>query len=172
MATSTPTSAASGRLTSAVQQLEGDRVVGLTGAVLVLVATGLDWYAQPVTVTLGELTQHSTTGSSLWDVRNVAAWALVAGAAIGAIALLLKSGREWRGGMAAAAAGLGVMVYSLVAMVDLPAVATGTLGLGGAVVSVVTRIDVGPFVALLGGFLLLVGGLSATRDAAPFARQA
>jgi hypothetical protein len=114
----------------------------------------------------------TTTGSSLWDVRNVAAWLLVGGAAIGAVALLLKTRREWRGDIAAAAAGLGIMVYSLVALVDLPALGTGTLGQGIAAVSVVTRIDVGPFVALLGGLLLLIGGLTATRDAAPFAREA
>jgi hypothetical protein len=40
-------------------------VLGIVGAALVLVATGLDWYAQRVTVTFGELTRQTTTGSTL-----------------------------------------------------------------------------------------------------------
>lgn len=164
--------ATSGRgLTQAVQDLTGDRVLGMVGAVLVLVSTGLSWYAQRVTLTFGGLTQQTTSGLSLWDVRNVAAWALVAGAAIGVLALLLHASREWRGGMVAAVAGLGVMVYGAVAIVDLPALASGTLVRGTAAAAVVTRLDVGPFVALLGGFLLLVGGLAASGDGARAARR-
>jgi hypothetical protein len=166
-----PRATTSGRgLTRAVRDLTADRVLGIVGAVLVLVSTGLSWYAQRVTLTLGGLTQQTISGFSLWDVRNVAAWVLVAGAAVGVFALLLQPGREWRGGMAAAVAGLGIQVYSAVAMVDLPALASGTLARGSAAATVATRIDVGPFVALLGGLLLLVGGLAASNHAARAAR--
>jgi hypothetical protein len=176
MAITTPhpraTPAAGARLTSAVQQLEGDRVLGIVGAVVVLVATGLNWYTQRVSVSVGGALEHVSTGYTLWHVRNVAAWLIVAAAAIGVIALLLSASREWRGGMVAATAGLGIMIYSLVALADLPALGSGAVVglLGGA--SFATKVDVGPFVALLGGFLLLVGGLAASGDAAPMARPA
>ena len=162
-----PRATRSGRgLSQAVRDLTADRVLGIVGAGLVLVSTGLSWYAQRVTITLGGLTQQTTNGYSLWDVRNVAAWVLVAGAAIGVIALVLQASREWRGGVAAAVAGLGVVVYSVVAMVDLPALMSITLARGSAAATVAPRIDVGPFVALLGGSLLFTGGLAASHDAA------
>jgi hypothetical protein len=176
MATSIPhphaMPAAGARLTSAVQRLEGDRVLGIVGAIVVLVATGLSWYTQRATISIGGAVQHVSTGYTLWHVRNLAAWLIVAAAAIGVVALLLSARREWRGGMVAATAGLGIMIYSLVALADLPALGSGAVVglLGGA--SFATKVDVGPFVALLGGFLLLLGGLAASGDAAPMARRA
>jgi hypothetical protein len=176
MATSNPTSyalpATGSRVTSAVQQLDSDRVLGIVGALVVLVATGLNWYTQHATFSFGGSVEHTSTGYTLWDLRNVAAWGLVAGAAIGVIALLLSASREWRGGMVAAAAGLGIMIYSLVALVDLPALGSATFHGLGATASVATHVDVGPFVAGLGGLLLLTGGLAASDDSAAMADRA
>jgi hypothetical protein len=160
-----------GGLAAAVQDLEGDRVLGIVGAAVVVVATGLSWYTQRSSLTIGGLVQHSSTGNSLWHVHTFAAWLLVAGAAVGVIALLLAASREWRGGMVTATAGLGIIVYGLVAMVDLPDL--GSVAIVGpvAAVSVATSVDVGPFVAVLGGFLLTIGGLAASGDAAPMAAR-
>jgi hypothetical protein len=160
-----------GRLTSAVQELAGDRVIGIVGALTVLVATGLSWYSQDVSVSAGGLVDNVATGFSLWHARDLAAWLLVAGAVVGVVALLLAPRMEWRGGMVAAVAGFGVVVYSLVATVDLPDLGSGAIVGNDAAVAVGTSVDVGPFVALLGGALLLIGGLAASGDGAGVAQQ-
>jgi hypothetical protein len=152
-----------------VQNLTGDRVVGIVGALTVLVATGLSWYSQQVSVSAGGLVEHVSTGVSLWHVRNLAAWLLAGAVVVGVASLLLAAGKEWRGGMVAAVAGFGVLVYSVVAMFALPALGSGAIVVGGAAAAVGTSLDVGPFVAALGGFLLVIGGLAASTDAAPLA---
>jgi hypothetical protein len=158
-----------GRFTTAVQDLAGDRVIGIIGALLVLVATGLSWYSRQVSVSAGGLVENVSTGFSLWHVRNLAAWLLVGGAAIGVVSLLLGPGKEWRGGMVAAVAGFGILVYGLVAMFALPDLGSGGIVVGRAAAAVDTSLDVGPFVAVLGGLLLLIGGLAASDDGAPLA---
>jgi hypothetical protein len=159
-----------GRLTTAVQDLAGDRVIGIVGALLVLVATGLSWYSQHVTVSAGGVVDNVSTGFSLWHVRNLAAWLVVAGAVVGVASLLLAPGKEWRGGIVAAVTGFGILVYSLVAMFVLPDLGSSAIFLARAAATVDTSLDVGPFVAALGGSLLLIGGLSASDDGAPLAR--
>jgi hypothetical protein len=52
-------------------------------------------------------------------------------------------------------------------MVDLPDL--GSVAIVGPVAAV--SVDVGPFVAVLGGFLLTIGGLAASGDAAPMAAR-
>jgi hypothetical protein len=153
-----------GRFTAAVQELAGDRVIGIVGALTVLVATGLSWYSQNVSVSVGGVVDNFATGFSLWHARDLAAWLLVAGAVVGVVALLLAPEREWRGGMVAAVAGFGVVVYSVVATVDLPDLGSGAIVANDAAAAIGTSLDVGPFVALLGGALLLIGGLAASGD--------
>ncbi|MCW2985425.1 MAG: hypothetical protein JWR63_2995 [Conexibacter sp.] len=160
-----------GRLAAAVQELAGDRVIGIVGALTVLVATGLSWYSQDVSVSAGGLVDDFATGFSLWHARDLAAWLLVAGAVVGVVALLLAPGEEWRGGMVAAVAGFGVVVYSLVATIDLPDLGSGAIVGNGASAAVGTSLDVGPFVALLGGALLLIGGLAASGDGAAVTQE-
>jgi hypothetical protein len=158
-----------GRLTTAVQELTGDRVIGIVGALMVLVATGLSWYSQHVSVSAGGLVENVSTGFSLWHVRNLAAWLIVGGAVIGVVSLLLAPDKEWRGGMVAAVAGFGVLVYSVIAMFVLPDLGSAAIVVGGGAAAVDTSLDVGPFVAALGGALLMIGGLSASNDGAPLA---
>jgi hypothetical protein len=158
-----------GQLTAAVQDLRGDRVVGIVGALTVLVGSGLSWYSLQVSVSARGLVDHISTGVTLWHVRNLAAWLLVGAAVIGVAALLLAPGKESRGGMVAAVAGFGVLVYSFVAMFALPDLGSGAIVLAGAAAAVGTSLDVGPFVAALGGALLFVGGLAASTDAATVA---
>jgi hypothetical protein len=150
---------------SALRQLEADRVIGIVGALTVVVATGLSWYSGTVTVTAGRVVDHATTQVSLWHVHNLAAWLITIGACAGIVLLLLPIAMEWRGGMAAAVAGFGICVYSVVAMFDVPAPASAAL-IGGRIAAASTAaVDVGPFVALLGGLLLLVGAVAASRRA-------
>lgn len=153
------------RRTSAVRDLQGDRVIGIVGALTVVVATGLAWYSGTITLTAGGFVDHATTQLSLWHVHNLAAWLITIGACAGIVLLLLPSAMEWRGGMAAAVAGFGISVYSLVAIFDVPAAGSAAL-IGGRIAAVsTTAVDVGPFVALLGGLLLLAGSIAASRRA-------
>jgi hypothetical protein len=160
-----PTPAAS-RAAAAVRDLEADRVLGIVGALTVVVATGLSWYSERVSVRVSGALDESSIGFTLWHLRTVAAALLVAGAAVGIVALLVPRAREWRGGMVAAVAGFGIFVYSLVAMFTLPDLGSAALVGGFLGVAVSTSLDVGPFVALLGGLLLLTGGAAASRDSA------
>jgi hypothetical protein len=113
-----PTPAAS-RAAAAVRDLEADRVIGIVGALTVVVATGLSWYSERVSIRVNGALDESSVGVTLWHLRTVAAALLVAGAAL-----------------------LGRFVG----------------------VAVSTSLDVGPFVALLGGLILLIGGAAASRE--------
>ena len=157
-------SPAANRAAAAVRDLETDRVIGIVGALTVVVATGLSWYSQRVSVRVSGALDESSVGFTLWHLRTVAAALLVAGAAFAVVALVLPRAREWRGGMVAAVAGFGISVYSLVAMFTLPSLGSATLVGGFLGVAVSTSVDVGPFVALLGGLILLTGGAAASRE--------
>jgi hypothetical protein len=150
---------------SALRNLEADRVIGIVGALTVVVATGLSWYSGKVTVTAGRFVDHATTQISLWHVHNLAAYLITIAACAGIVLLLLPIAMAWRSGMAAAVAGFGICVYSVVAIFDVPAPASAAL-IGGRIAAASTAaVDVGPFVALLGGLLLLAGSIAASRRA-------
>ncbi len=153
-----------GSTAAAVRDLEADRVLGIVGALTVVVATGLSWYSERVSIRVGGALDQSSVSFTLWHLRTLAAALLVAGAAFGVVALVLPRAREWRGGMIAAVAGFGICVYSLVAMFALPQPGSAALDGRFLGVAVSTSVDVGPFVALLGGVLLLIGGAAASRD--------
>src|SRR5262245_55673911 len=154
------------RVSTAVRDLAGDRVLGIVGALTVIVATGLSWYSQELTISVGGIVDHSTTGLSLWHVRNLAAWLVCAGAVIGVAALLAAPRKEWRGGIVAAVAGFGVSLYSLVGVFTVPDLGSGALVGAHIGAAVSSSVDIGPFVAGLGGFLLFTGGIAASRDGA------
>jgi hypothetical protein len=147
-----------------LRDLASDRVLGIVGALTVVVATGLSWYSERISIRVNGALDESSVGVTLWHLRAVAAALLVAGAAIGVVALVLPRAREWRGGMVAAVAGFGITVYSLVAMFTLPSGGSAALLGRFAGVAVSTSLDVGPFVALLGGLILLTGGAAASRE--------
>src|SRR5829696_8257843 len=132
MSTKTVTGAAADRpaarrITTAVRDLAGDRVLGVIGALTVLVATGLSWYSQELTISFGGVVDHAATGYSLWHARELAAWLVSAGAAIGVASLVLAPTKEWRGGMLAAIAGFGISLYSFVALFTVPELGSGAL---------------------------------------------
>jgi hypothetical protein len=92
---------AASRAAAAVRDLEADRVVGLVGALTVVVATGLSWYSERVSIRVNGALYESSIGFTLWHLRTLAAALLVAGAAFAIVALVVLRAREWRGGMAA-----------------------------------------------------------------------
>jgi hypothetical protein len=153
------------KMSTALHDLTTDRVIGIVGALTVLVASGLSWYSQQVTIRFGELVDTFTTHSTLWEARNLAALLVCVAAAIGLGSLLVTPRREQIGGTVAAVAGFGISLYGFIALFVLPA--SGSLALVGSHVgtAVSTSVDVGPFVAIVGGVLLLIGGTAASIDA-------
>ena len=153
------------RMSDALRDLTTDRVIGIVGALTVFVASGLSWYSQQVTIRFGELVDTFTTHSTLWEARNLAAWLLCIAAAIGLGSLLVTPRREQIGGTVAAVAGFGISLYGFIALFVVPE--PGALALVGSHVgtAVSTSLDVGPFVAIVGGVLLLIGGTAASIDA-------
>jgi hypothetical protein len=162
--TTTYASQASRGVADAVRALQGDRILGIVGAVTTLVATALSWYQRDLTIQIGDQVTHFTSGITLWQVRNLAEWLLIAGAGIGIAGLVLPAVEERRGGLVAGIAGFGIAFYSLVAMFDLPDFASGTFVSPHAAARVAASVDAGSFVALVGGIFLLIGGLTASRD--------
>src|SRR4051794_18517910 len=103
-------SSARQRLSSGVKTLEGDRIVAILGAILVLVATALTWYSRDVSVTIGGATASSASGVSLWDVREVAAWLITGAAVFGALMPVVLTVDERSAGTLAAFAGCAIVV--------------------------------------------------------------
>ena len=100
-----------------------------------VVATGLSWYSERVSIRVSGALEASSISVTLWHLR-----------------------------MVAAVAGFGISVYSLVAMFTLPDGGSAALVGNFLGVAVSTSLDVGPFVALLGGLILLTGGAAASRE--------
>jgi len=148
-----------------IHHLNVDRLLGIMGGVTILVATGLPWYSRHLSVQVGGFEDRTTTGFTLWDVRTTASWLVVAAVSVAVAALLLPVLRERTSGLIACVAGLGVIVYGLVALFVVPDL--GSLALNGqrAAASVDTSVSVGPFVAIAGGFLMVFGGAAAASDA-------
>jgi hypothetical protein len=159
-----PTQTAQKRPSSGSKTLEGDRIVSLLGAILVLVATALTWYSRDVAVTIGATPANSSSGFSLWDLREVAAW-LIAGAAVfGALMPVVLRVDERSAGRLTVFAGLGIVLYSAVAIFQVPALGSGVFDTAFADVTVKTSIGVGPFLAIAGGILLSLGGIATAGD--------
>jgi hypothetical protein len=154
------------KLSAELHDLATDRVIGIVGALTVFVASGLPWYSRQTTIKFGELVDTFTTHSTLWEVRDVAAWLVCIAAALGAVSMLLVTPRrEQIGAIVAAVVGFGISLYGFIALFVLPAPGSHAL-VGSHVSSVVsTSVDVGPFVAIVGGLLLLLGGTAASIDA-------
>jgi hypothetical protein len=152
--------------------LDVDRLLGIMGGVTVLVATGLPWYVRHLSVHVAGLADRYATGFTLWDVRNTASWLIVVGVSIGLIALLLPAARERKGGLAACAAGFGVILYGLISLFVVPDLGSMALVGPNAAARVSTSTGVGPFVAIAGGFLMIFGGAAIASDAVTAAAAA
>jgi hypothetical protein len=159
------------RLASAVDQLQGDRVLGIVGGVTIGVATGLSWYSRQLSIALGRTVESFTSPITLWHVRGFGASMLILGAVVGVACLMLVPVRERRGGIVSAIAGFGIALFSVVSMFDLPDLPSAAIVGAHAGAALGTGVDVGPFVALVGGVMLLIGGLTASKDAATVAAR-
>jgi hypothetical protein len=152
-------------------------VLGIVGAVVVVIATDLAWYTREVAASAGgaALRFTSSTSNTLWDITTLAPVLLVIAAAAGAIALFAPQSAARMAGIAAGLLGLGISAYCVVKMFNFPDLGTtgsasGVLplpGAGGTGVSgrASTTLDAGPFIGLLGGLLVALSGLGLTSEA-------
>lgn len=136
-------------------------ILGIIGAVVVIIATDLPWYAHEVAVNAPGAAFTSTTSYTLWDVTTLAPVLLVIAAAVGAVLLFAPVRSAQAAGIAAALCGLGIAAYCIIKMFDLPDL--GVTGSAGGLIPGVsgkgsTTLDAGPFIGLLGGLLLSVSG--------------
>jgi hypothetical protein len=168
MATSSAVSAESHgarqQFSASVRALETDRLIGIVGAVVILVSTAVAWYTREVTVTFAGSTTKSSVGVTLWDARELAAWLVTIAAVIGAIMLALPAAKEYAGGQIASVLGFGVVVYSLVSMFVLPNLGAADITNAVGSATVKTSVTVGPFLCALGGLMLSIGGVAAASD--------
>jgi hypothetical protein len=153
-------------------------VLGIVGAVVVVIATDLAWYMREVAATAGGATVRFTSSTSytLWDITTLAPVLLVIAAAAGAIVLFAPQSAARTAGIAAGLLGLGISAYCVVKMFNFPDLGTtgsasGVVplpGAGGVGVtgSASTTLDAGPFIGLLGGLLVALSGLALTGEAA------
>jgi hypothetical protein len=154
------------RFSRGVKALEGDRIIAILGAVLVIVATAVTWYSRDVTVTIGGITTNSSTGVSLWDVRELAAWLVTGGAVFGALMPFVLKVDERSAGNITAFAGFAIGVYSAISIFDMPNLGSGVIQGALAHATVTTSVGAGPFLALAAGIMLSIGGIATMGDAA------
>ena len=156
--------------------LRTTHVLGVIGAVVVFVATAITWYTHDISVAAqaGQVGFTSSKSYTLWDFTTLAPVLLVIAAAIGAVLLFVPSSAARTAGAAAGILGLAIAAYCVVRMFDFPDLGP-TGGVNGLVplarggVSVAahasTTLGAGPFVGLLGGALLAIGGLGVASEA-------
>jgi hypothetical protein len=156
--------------------LRTTHVLGVIGAVVVFVATAITWYTHDISVAAqaGQVGFKSSKSYTLWDVTTLAPVLLVIAAAVGAVLLFVPSSAARTAGAAAGILGLAIAAYCVVRMFDLPDLGTtgavnGLVPFSRGGVSVAahasTTLGAGPFIGLLGGALMAVGGLGLASEA-------
>jgi hypothetical protein len=133
------------------------RLFGILGAGLVLFGTFVAWYSYEVVITAAPVAHVFVVPVDLWSLYPGAAALLVAGAVaimvlVGVPALAARRAA----GVAAGLLGLGITVYAAIRCFDIPDLGVGPIG--GAL-EAETNLDGGPFLALGGGALLILGSL-------------
>jgi hypothetical protein len=129
------------------------RLSAAVGATFALFATFLPWYSFGAAFPTPEVVHIFAVTTTLWGLTTVAPLLMVVGAAVALIFTAVLDGRIT--GMVVGLIGLGVTVYAIVRLFEVP-----NLGIrwpGG--VRAVTELEGGPFVALAGGIMLLIGGI-------------
>ena len=156
--------------------LRTTHVLGVIGAVVVFVATAITWYTHDISIAAqaGQVGLDSSKSYTLWDFTTLAPTLLVIAAAVGAVVLFVSSSAARTAGAAAGILGLAIAAYCVVRMFDVPDLGAtggvnGLLPLASGGVSVAARasttLGAGPFVGLVGGALMAVGGLGLASEA-------
>ena len=134
------------------------RTVGFLGALLVVMSTFVAWYDFDVAFATRGVAHEFVVPVDLWSLYPLAAALLSAGAI--ACVTIVGFGTSRAIGAAGALLGLGVVVYSAVRILDVPALELDRLPANvQATTQAATHLDGGAFMALLGGILLCLGAL-------------
>jgi hypothetical protein len=129
------------------------RLSAAVGATFALFSTFLPWYAFGVVIPGAEVPHIFAVTTTLWGWTTLAPILIVAGSVLALIFTALVPGRT--AGAVIALVGLGVTAYAVVRCVDIPGLSVrGTRG-----AHTLTELEGGPFVAIAGGVMLLVGGI-------------
>lgn len=147
------------------------RTVGFLGALLVVISTFLAWYDFDVAFATRGVAHEFVVPVDLWSLYPLAAALLSAGTI--ACVTIVGFGTSRAIGAAGALLGLGIVVYSAVRILDVPALEIDRLpGSLHGTTQAATHLEGGAFMALLGGIFLCLGALgvlmpSASPERAP-----
>jgi hypothetical protein len=130
------------------------RLLAAVGATIALFSTFLPWYSFGVVIRGGgEVVHVFSVTTTLWGWTTLAPILLVATAAVALTFTAVVPGRI--SGVVMALVGLGIAVYAIVRCFDIPNLAIH----GPAGIRAVTELEGGPFVAIAGGVMLVIGGI-------------
>jgi hypothetical protein len=129
------------------------RLSAAVGATIAIFATFLPWYSFGVVFGTREVVHVVAVTTTLWGLTTIAPILIVVGAAVALIFTAVLDGRIT--GLVVTVAGLGITAYAIVKLVEIPEL--GVRGPNG--VRAVTELEGGPFLALVGGLMLLIGGV-------------
>lgn len=150
------------------------RALGTFGAVLVVVATFVSWYSYEVLLPLRRAPHSFQVPVNLWTFDTLAAFLLLAGAV--AAAVLLNLPTDWlprAAGIAAAAIGLAMAIYSAIRCFDIPDLGVTNLvrPVAGTTPRARTHLDGGPLLALSGSIVTVIGSIGAIAPERPAPRR-
>jgi hypothetical protein len=128
------------------------RLSAAVGATIALFATFLPWYSFGVVLSTGEVVHLFAVTTTLWGLTTVAPTLIVVGAAVALILTAVLDARIT--GVVVGLIGLAIAAYAIVRLFDIPNLAIHARG-----ARAVTELEGGPFVALAGGIMLLIGGI-------------
>jgi hypothetical protein len=124
------------------------------GAAITLLSTVLPWYSFDVVLPVPGIVHVFAVTVSLWGVTTVAPILFLAGALV---ALFLAAAVDWRlAGAVIGLIGVGIAVYAIVRWVEIPKLG---ITLAPGPVPAITQVEAGPFAALAGGVILVVGAV-------------
>jgi hypothetical protein len=145
------------------------RTFGNVGAAIVVMATFVAWYDFQVALAVPGAV--FVVPVSLWSLYPAAAGLLCAGAAVVLLIVNVPSLSAQRAaGAVACALGAAITVYSAVRIFDIPDLGVFRVprpGGGAGALAANTDLDGGPFLALIGGFMLILGALPVLATAVP-----
>jgi hypothetical protein len=136
------------------------RICAAVGATVALFATFLPWYSYEVVIPIPPTLHVFAVTTTLWGFTTLAPILIIVGATVALI--FLGAAGDRLAGAAVGLLGLGVLVYAVVRCFDIPSL--GVVLLPAAIaarVAAVTQLEGGPFVELVGGAMMAIGGLGA-----------
>jgi hypothetical protein len=125
------------------------------GGGIALLSTVLPWYSFDVVLPVPGIVHVFAVGVTLWGFTTVAPILLLAGAVV-ALSVAVVADRRLAGAVVGLI-GLGIAVYAVVRWIEVPNLGIGFLP---GHLPAVTQVDSGPFAALAGGVILLVGAVA------------